>query len=362
MERATGRFKPIRRRMAEFVVNIQALRVMMDLLQLRAEREKHRIRAVVIASSDPATPGSEQSNHDDVESHELDDDATTMHLRLDLSEGVPAGAIEEDAMIELHRPVWRKPRRARIVSIKTEHRRTLVDTDLPCDAFEIGDEVEVQTISRFGMWAHQRAVHDLLGERVEGSWCDLAELLCSPENLVAPDVRAEGGSFFCDYSPGAARLNDRQRDAVRKAVATPHTFCIQGPPGTGKTMVICELVQQLIAKGERVLLLAPTHVAVDEVLRRIGSRDRVRALRISWDDSRVAEDVRKFTPTNIIDPFIEAQNNLTIRKPVVGTENSRHSLLPLVRYKHFKSPGTSGTLGISNSGRRRKHPRPREFA
>ncbi len=86
---------------------------------------------------------------------------------------------------------------------------------------------------------------------------------------------------------------------------TPHAFCIQGPPGTGKTTVICELVQQLVAKGERILLVAPTHVAVDEVLRRIGSQVGVRPLRISWDEGRVAVDVRNFLPASILEPFLE---------------------------------------------------------
>jgi AAA domain len=71
---------------------------------------------------------------------------------------------------------------------------------------------------------------------------------------------------------------------------------VQGPPGTGKTTVICELVRQLTSRGERVLLLTPAHVAVDEVLRRVGRKPGIRALRLSWNDSLVEEDLRCFMP------------------------------------------------------------------
>lgn len=61
-------------------------------------------------------------------------------------------------------------------------------------------------------------------------------------------------------------------------------------------------------------MVAPTHVAIEEVLRRIGSQEGVRALRLSWDDAKVAEDVRKFTPARITDPFIEIAKALPERR------------------------------------------------
>src|SRR5690606_22792093 len=59
------------------------------------------------------------------------------------------------------------------------------------------------------------------------------------------------------------KLNDEQKKAVLGALNTPHCYFIQGPGGTGKSTVICEIIEQLINKGERILMLAPTHVAVD---------------------------------------------------------------------------------------------------
>lgn len=62
---------------------------------------------------------------------------------------------------------------------------------------------------------------------------------------------------------------EEQRDFVRKALGTDDFAFLEGPPGSGKTTAICEIVQQLVAQGQRVLLCASTHVAIDNVLERL---------------------------------------------------------------------------------------------
>lgn len=58
-------------------------------------------------------------------------------------------------------------------------------------------------------------------------------------------------------------LNPSQQSAVSAALNTKRNLlCIQGPPGTGKTRVIAEIVHQLTKKKKKVLICAPTHVAV----------------------------------------------------------------------------------------------------
>jgi len=83
-----------------------------------------------------------------------------------------------------------------------------------------------------------------------------------------------------------------QRDFVTKALGTPDFAFLEGPPGSGKTTAICEIVQQLVEKGERVLLCASTHVAIDNVLERLRSSDTpIDAVRIGRPD-RVDERVQ----------------------------------------------------------------------
>ncbi|HEV8167013.1 MAG TPA: AAA domain-containing protein, partial [Actinomycetota bacterium] len=157
-----------------------------------------------------------------------------------------------------------------------------------------GARVRVVAASRFAMRQNAEALNRFNRGAVEGAWEDLATLLCETERLCLPGPVPMPRSFFCDTDPGSEPLNEPQRRAVAGALATPHAFLVQGPPGTGKTTVISELIQQLIARGERVLMLAPSHVAVDEVLRRVGPKPGVQALRITWSADKVDAELHPY--------------------------------------------------------------------
>ena len=166
------------------------------------------------------------------------------------------------------------------------------------DSLAAGTIVDLNYKPRFALGRHSYALSRLLREEVEGDWDVLARLVSDPSSLSVPDAFVLPKRFFDD------ELDDEQRAAVAGALHTPHAFFIQGPPGTGKTRVISEIVRQLTTRGERVLLLAPMHVAVDEVLQRVGDAEGVMALRASWDDSRIREDLRRFTKDRLTAEFI----------------------------------------------------------
>lgn len=180
-----------------------------------------------------------------------------------------------------------------------DHKLRLLEIDgntmvmaAPRDPIEHGTPLRLRQLGRFALSKHGMALRAFLDEQVEGSWTHLAQLLCQPDQLPVvglPPIT----SFF------NTALDGEQRAAVRGAVGSPHAFFVQGPPGTGKTTVITEVVRQLLARGERVLLLAPMHVAVDEVLSRVAKQPGVLALRISWDDSRVHPDLRRYLPDQV---------------------------------------------------------------
>ncbi|KAI4088352.1 MAG: hypothetical protein LQ344_006137 [Seirophora lacunosa] len=98
-----------------------------------------------------------------------------------------------------------------------------------------------------------------------------------------------------------ADLNGSQNDAVSCALTSDLT-CIWGPPGTGKTHTIAVLLEVLVADPERrILVTAPTHNAVDNVMRKYlhnmksSTVPTPTALRVSTDIRKVAEDLRQHT-------------------------------------------------------------------
>ncbi|ODQ64725.1 DNA helicase [Nadsonia fulvescens var. elongata DSM 6958] len=66
-------------------------------------------------------------------------------------------------------------------------------------------------------------------------------------------------------------LNEPQRDAVKYALSETEVSIIHGPPGTGKTYTLIELIRQLVARGERVLVCGPSNISVDTILERLHS-------------------------------------------------------------------------------------------
>lgn len=68
-------------------------------------------------------------------------------------------------------------------------------------------------------------------------------------------------------------LNPRQAEAVAHAYATDLAHLIQGPPGTGKTKVLAHIACLLADEGERVLVTALTHRAINNALNKIAEVD-----------------------------------------------------------------------------------------
>lgn len=89
----------------------------------------------------------------------------------------------------------------------------------------------------------------------------------------------------------------RQLQARELALKTPDIALIQGPPGTGKTTVICDIIEELVKAGKRILLVAPTHVALDNVLERVGTRPGVTAIRLG-SEKNVEAQAHRFLLSN----------------------------------------------------------------
>lgn len=95
-------------------------------------------------------------------------------------------------------------------------------------------------------------------------------------------------------------LNDRQKTAVKRALASDSIFLLQGPPGTGKTQVIAEITAQLARRGKKVLISSETHKAIDNVFERLPKIPEIRPLRLI--PSQNGKETN-YSPERLVDNF-----------------------------------------------------------
>ena len=61
------------------------------------------------------------------------------------------------------------------------------------------------------------------------------------------------------------KLNESQKRSVAGIIQNENILIVHGPPGTGKTTTLLESIRQLVKKGERILVAAPSNAAVDHI-------------------------------------------------------------------------------------------------
>ena len=216
-------------------------------------------------------------------------------LRVLLEE--PSGALAEDANATL----LRRGQAAEPITVEVVDAQgpvVLLRPRRPRDLTRLPDVGAPVTITREGRSGAGRTMGDAISRarngNVAGDWDALARLLTRPGSLQPSppppaDQQAPGPPGLI---PPRVTLTPEQAGAVHRAVAAPHALFLQGPPGTGKSTVITEVVRQLAARGERILLAAPMHVAVDEVLSRLSNDPLVWPMRIAADPDNIREDLR----------------------------------------------------------------------
>lgn len=87
-------------------------------------------------------------------------------------------------------------------------------------------------------------------------------------------------------------LDTPKKEAVTAALATKDVFLIQGPPGTGKTVLITEIVAQILRldPASRILLVSQSNVAIDNVLADVGALiPDLRIVRIGKEENVTVE-------------------------------------------------------------------------
>ena len=92
---------------------------------------------------------------------------------------------------------------------------------------------------------------------------------CHPKLLDADDNL----TFF------NGKLDTSQKEAVEFCLKQKEVGIVHGPPGTGKTTTVVEIIRQAVRSGDKVLVCAPSNVAVDNLVERL-ARAKVKVVRL----------------------------------------------------------------------------------
>lgn len=108
-------------------------------------------------------------------------------------------------------------------------------------------------------------------------------------------------------TPCFAKLNESQEIAVKAALTRTLTL-VQGPPGTGKTMVSAVIVYNLVKHyGKKVLVVAPSNTAVDQLAIKINSTG-LKVLRVmSKRREGASSDVDFLCLHNLLNEFTDKE-------------------------------------------------------
>lgn len=117
-------------------------------------------------------------------------------------------------------------------------------------------------------------------------------------------------------------LNERQKEAVRKAVSSNGIFLLQGPPGTGKTQVIAETVAQMVRKGKKVLISSETHKAIDNVFERLPKVAEIIPIRLIPSNNKKSDN--DYDPKFLVDNFYK-NVSFNMKKSIKRYENFRQN-------------------------------------
>ena len=168
----------------------------------------------------------------------------------------------------------------------------------------------------------EKALYSLYDGYVKNPF--LASYFFEAEKLPENENEIQEIEYFSE------RLNDRQKEAVKRAVRSKGLFLLQGPPGTGKTEVIAEIAAQYIKQGRKVLISSETHKAIDNVFERLPKIPEIRPLRLLPSSTLTKET--NYSPKKLVDNLYFNISSVLNRK--IKKYNNFNDKMKDLKFKH----------------------------
>ena len=96
----------------------------------------------------------------------------------------------------------------------------------------------------------------------------------------------------------SSHLNDSQQQAVAAILQGNPFTIVHGPPGTGKTTTLVEAITEMVSRGQKILLSAPSNTAVDTIAKALLKKG-IRLLR-TGNTGKTDPEVMPFTPEGLL--------------------------------------------------------------
>lgn len=113
------------------------------------------------------------------------------------------------------------------------------------------------------------------------------------QNVIVEKLPASSFILLTDENrPG----NSEQRTFVENALSTQDFSFMIGPPGSGKTTSTVELILQLVKKNMRILVVASTNVAIDNILEKLKDYLDMSCIKRYGNDDcdKISSDAKRF--------------------------------------------------------------------
>ncbi|CAE7719937.1 IGHMBP2, partial [Symbiodinium sp. CCMP2456] len=241
--------------------------------------------------------------------------------------------------------------------IRPETIQLAFDGDIPVDILD-GRLLNLALVSSdVTLKRYKEALDMLKGGRARSSPASALVGVCFGDakprfhEAKSEDNFARTDAIDCTFLASATgNLNEPQQTAVMKALRAADVAVIHGPPGTGKTTTLVSYILEAVYRKQRLLVTAPSNVAVDNLLERLadaGCRSLVRL----GHPARVQENIQQFTMDNVVYASDQAELCRDIKKEIdqiLGKVRSKKPQAPSKPFGNLKELWQAASPGTGN--------------
>lgn len=148
-------------------------------------------------------------------------------------------------------------------------------------------------------------------------------------------------------------LNESQKKAIKRALASRNFFLIHGPFGTGKTRTLIELINQEYLLGSKILATAESNAAIDNILERLSKSSSEINLTRLGHPQRVDKENIKYTLAYKVENHPLNEKIEELREKIEKLSKKRDEYTkPTPRYRRGYSDSEIFRLGVQSQGGR----------